>query len=109
MGIKESTRRKWESIIQQQQQSGLSIAAFCNQQRISITQFYKHKKISTSRPTTSNLSLVEIKPEPQYPINIPSMYSGVTISVGGILFRPDVDFDESTLTKVIAILEKRTC
>ena len=40
------TQEEWQSILQQQKQSSLSIKAYCQQQNINPSTFYKHKQLS---------------------------------------------------------------
>ncbi len=43
--MKKRTQQAWQDLIKRQSQSGLSISDFCKQQKVSTSCFYKHKAI----------------------------------------------------------------
>jgi len=66
--MKKNTLIKWQAIIQQQSDSGLSVSKFCKTNRLGITCFYKYKKelhksaSSGSAYPVANNSFVKIQP-----------------------------------------------
>ncbi len=65
--MRKDTLVKWQAIIQQQSDSGLSVSKFCKSNRLSITCFYKYKKElsksanSGSAEPVANNSFVKIQ------------------------------------------------
>ncbi len=66
--MRKKTLKKWQAIIQQQTNSGLSVSRFCKTNRMSITCFYKYKKElnKSANPeaedSVANNSFVKIQP-----------------------------------------------
>ncbi len=62
MSVRKETLKKWQALIQQQSDSGLPVTKFCKTNRLSITCFYKYKKIleSETSPDTKS-SFVKIQ------------------------------------------------
>jgi hypothetical protein len=54
---KKKTTRNWNEIITNQQQSGLSIAAYCKTQSISPATFYKQKKLLSQKSIFQEITL----------------------------------------------------
>lgn len=49
---KRRTPSQWQSVVDQQEQSGLSVQQFCSEHSISSASFYKwRQRLSTSEPT----------------------------------------------------------
>ncbi len=66
------TEEQWRELIQRHTQSGLTIKAFCIEQKITISTFYKFKKQFKSPPTTpviepAFVALHKPKPKLQQP------------------------------------------
>jgi Na+-translocating ferredoxin:NAD+ oxidoreductase RnfD subunit len=54
---KKKTTRNWDDIFTGQQQSGLSIAAYCKTQALSPATFYKQKKLHNQKPAFAEITL----------------------------------------------------
>ena len=59
---KHRSQAEWQSIIQQQKDSGLSAIAFCRQQGLSSKTFYKRRQAQCATPSvdTSHPSFIKI-------------------------------------------------
>lgn len=51
------TQQQWQSLIQQQLQSSLSIEQFCQQQKISTSSFYKYRPLISAESSFTKVSL----------------------------------------------------
>lgn len=58
------TPQQWSEIFEQQKNGSLSVQEFCQQEKISLSNFYKHKKLATSN---SRFALVKKVPAIQKP------------------------------------------
>ena len=58
------SKAEWETLIDQQIQSGLNAAAFCDQQELPRKSFYRHRKLLKQKPRDS-LAGQFIKVEPR--------------------------------------------
>ena len=47
---KHRSKAEWKTLIDQQMQSGLNAAAFCDQQGLSSKSFYRHRKLLEQKP-----------------------------------------------------------
>ena len=68
--MRKRTEDQWRELIQLHSQSGLTIKAFCMEQKISISNFYLFKKQFKSPPTTpviepAFVALLKPKSEPK--------------------------------------------
>ena len=52
--------KNWESIIEQQEQSGLSASEYCRMNTLSVSAFYKARAILRQRSQASSSSLVPL-------------------------------------------------
>lgn len=69
----------WQSIFQQQAESGLTKAAFCKVNNISLSTFYAWTKKLNSQPAAKKQKIVplifaEIKPDQQLTLTLPNGY-----------------------------------
>lgn len=64
--MKRRTEQQWQSLLEQQRQSNVSIKVFCDQHNISQSSFYKGKK---AQKTSSQVEIKSnfIKAKPQSP------------------------------------------
>jgi hypothetical protein len=68
--MRKRTEEQWRELIQLHTQSGLTIKAFCIEQKISISNFYKFKKqfkspLITAKPESAFVALHKPKFEPK--------------------------------------------
>jgi len=91
---------QWRTIIAAQPASGLSIAAYCRQRRVSEASFFAWRR--KLRRDTAHFAEVRIAPEP------PPESSGVEVRLSNgrcVLVR--AGFDRQTLLDLLATLEAR--
>ena len=50
---KHRSKAEWKTLIDQQIQSGLNAAAFCDQQELPRKSFYRHRKLLKQKPSDS--------------------------------------------------------
>lgn len=101
--------RFWRQTIQLQQQSGLSVRAFCRQEQISEFSFYSWKRTIAKRdqqlPPFVPLTL--LKPSPSDNISGSSSDPGLELRfANGRLLRITASFDEATLLRLLPLLEE---
>ena len=63
--MRRSTQEKWQALIHQQSMSNLTITQFCKVKRISLTYFFKYRKILQSQIAGNdegNHAFVKIQP-----------------------------------------------
>ncbi len=61
------TSAEWQTLIEQQQTSGLNGAAFCKQHRLCRKTFYARRKVLTEKTVVTQLpagQFIQIKPKP---------------------------------------------
>ena len=93
---------RWQAVLRQQSESGLSGAAFCREQNIRIKNFrwWKRRLRGTAGPelSTAPREFVELKPSRW----LTGAGSGVSIHIDGRLsVQVDRDFDAATLRAVL--------
>ena len=104
-----STRRtsadRWRRILQQQQASGLTVAAFCRRAEISQPSFYAWR-----RKLRSEVTFAEVKVSPATPPKVADVATGEASGIelllpGGwsVVVRPG--FDRQTLLDLLHVLE----
>ncbi len=95
----EEKKRQWQERIEQQRESGLSINRWCQENAISVSQFYYWK--SRICPTTiKRASFTEV---------VDAESKGITIECGGVQMHLSKDFDALTLKRCLAVLQEGTC
>lgn len=72
------TPQQWDDIFEQQKNGSLSVQKFCQQEKISPSNFYKHKKLATSK---NRFALVKSSPVIQKPTPKPIDDSNSRISL----------------------------
>jgi putative transposase len=92
-------RRDWSALVQEQQVSGLSVLAFCRQERLSSKSFYRHRQRCRQGAVAAPAGFVELRPVPAAP---PA--SGVAVVVGDWRVEVAAVFDPQTLRRVCACL-----
>ena len=94
----EEIQNQWKEKIQNQRQSGLSMASWCKKNDISITTFYywrdKLLPKSVNRATFVELQDTQEAPEA----------SGITIECQNFLIRLNKQFDPTTLQNCLKVL-----
>ena len=51
------TQQQWQSLIQQQLQSGLTVEQFCRQQKLSTSSFYKYRQLLSISSSFTKVSV----------------------------------------------------
>ena len=62
------TLTDWQSIIEQQQQSGLSIVAFCKQNKLNTKSFYRSRRMLRNQARTDKFLPVVVPTLPEHKI-----------------------------------------
>lgn len=61
---KHRSKAEWKTLIDQQIQSGLNAAAFCDQQGLPRKNFYRHRKLLEQKPCDSLAGqFIKVKPQ----------------------------------------------
>ncbi len=63
--MKQRSQQAWQDLVKQQSESQLSILEFCKQQKISTSCFYKHKAIYRSQSPSPTKSFIRLERPPQ--------------------------------------------
>lgn len=91
-------QRDWAKVLAAQTASGLSIAAFCRQEGISLSLFHRRRQDRLAAVVAATAgSFVELRPPPTIPSG-----SGVSmVTEGGWRIEVAPDFDASTLDRLL--------
>ena len=96
-----ASEKKWQGLLREQQQSKLSVSAFCRKRGIRDQSFYNwRKRLAEDEPV--RFALVEASPsgaEPQAPLEL--------ILASGDRLRIAPGVDEVTLRAVLTVLRER--
>jgi hypothetical protein len=95
--------RDWPAVLQAQQASGLTIAAYCQQHGISRTLFQQRRRQAGPLTASAPSPFVELRPAERSPER-----SGLALLTGAWRIEVQPDFDAQTLVRVCACLERRT-
>lgn len=68
--MKKRTQQAWQDLIKRQSQSGLSISDFCKQQKVSTSCFYKHKAILKIEPAPQANAFIKAEQPRQSSVKI---------------------------------------
>ena len=99
--------RIWLAHIEKQQRSGLSQNAYCNAYDLSLKSFaYWRRKQRRPSPLSPRLLPVHVIDEA--PLAAASG-SGVRVQAGGVVIDLALQFDASTLQRVLSVLGRRPC
>jgi hypothetical protein len=99
MAKRKRARRDWRAVVQGQATSGKSVVAYCRDQGVSASQFYRWRKAYGGQAVASGeRGFVELTP-----VDEPSPHSGVAvITAYGWRLEVEPGFDVSTLERVLA-------
>ena len=103
-----SKERLWRSLIQRWRSSGLSVRAFCQQQRIAQPSFYVWRRTLAQRDAaTVNFVPVRVTADSQASPTADGSAGAVELVLGaGRRLRVGPGFDGPTLTRLLALLEE---
>ena len=107
MAKRRRVRRDWPAVVQAQASSGLSVSAFCRQQGVSMSHFYrKRRQCQRADASAVDDGFVELRAVDPQPSG-----SGVAVAVaGGWRLELEPGFDTPTFERVLACLARRdTC
>lgn len=96
----EDLKQKWKESIQQQRNSGLSISAWCRQNKILPHNFHYWQRKLFSKPPLKRLDFSEVIPSPE-PSN-----SGVILEYRDFHIHLSPSFDATTLSHCLEVLKK---
>lgn len=78
-----NTPQQWADIFEQQKNSSLTVLEFCQQEKISPSNFYKHKKLTASKGRFAQAKSVPVIQEPILePINDSNSRISLTTDAG---------------------------
>ncbi|MGC1298454.1 MAG: hypothetical protein WA869_25790 [Alloacidobacterium sp.] len=98
-------KTKWLELVSEQSQSGLSVAAFCNQRGLRAWQFYEWKKRLRESETAKFVEVQVAAPaEPVRPAGIRSNAIVIRLKEGRSLV-VEPGFEVSHLRALLAVLE----
>lgn len=108
-----STKRRsereqfWRRVIREQQQSGISIKAFCQSRGVSQPAYFVwRKRLALDKRTNAPSGFVPIHVAPDTPVRS----SGVEIVLDrDRRVRVEPGFDRQLLSDVLSVLEERVC
>ena len=100
--------RFWRRMLQRWRRSGLSVRAFCQQQRLSEARFYAWRRTLSRRDEQLPAFVpVQILPPEEPVVTTPAGGSGLELVLpGGRILRIACAFDEPTLRRLLAVLEE---
>jgi len=104
MAKRRRVRRDWPALVQAQATSGLSVSAFCRQQGLSMSHFYRMRRCCRGTETSAvGAGFVELRAvDPQ------GSGSGVAVVLdGGWRLELAPGFDAPTLERVLACVARR--
>lgn len=104
MAKRRRVRRDWPAVVQEQASSGLSVSAFCRQQGVSLSHFYrKRRQCQRADPSPAGDGFVELRAVDPQPSG-----SGVAVVIdGGWRLELAPGFDTPTLERVLACVARR--
>ena len=94
-------RAVWQQRLTDQQDSGLSITAWCWQQNVSEQSFYYWRRRLVAAPAAPTPDA------PQWVAVLPEAGAGLTLRVGAVAVEVGAGFDPRVLAAVLAVLEGR--
>ncbi len=101
MSVGKRVQRDWPAVLAAQSESGLSVAAFCRQEKISEGLFYSWRQRSRSAPTDD--AFVELQA-----VERAAVATGVTMVYDdGWRVELALDFDSATLQRVLSCIVAR--
>ena len=100
--------RFWRTMVRQWRRSGLSVRAFCEEQRLSEPSFYAWRRILRERDSEAVRFLpVQVTPEPQTSAAADAAAGRLELVLsGGWRLRIGSDFDTVTLQRLLAVLRE---
>ena len=104
MAKRRRVRRDWPALVQAQATSGLSVSAFCRQQGLSMSHFYRMRRCCRGTETSAvGAGFVELRAvDPQ------GSGSGVAVVLdGGWRLELAPGFDAPTLERALACVTRR--
>jgi transposase-like protein len=110
----------WRERLEQQQQSGLSVRAFCSQHNLTVPSFYAWRRTLRQRAgAAANPSSADGPPSPGpaagQPFFVPLRLAPTATTAlelllpGGLLLRVPTGFDADTLRRLLALLRETPC
>lgn len=113
----------WRGLIQQQQQSGLSVRVFCAQHNLAVPSFYAWRRTLTQRDLHADVTDAAASPSPaaagdpaaSLPLFVPlrlahgSAPALEVILPDGLLVRVPAGFDSDTLRRLLALVREASC
>jgi transposase-like protein len=106
----------WRQAIEEWQQSGLSVTAFCQQRQLQVQAFFRWRKllavrdqpaVSAEATTTASALFVPVHLRPPAPAGAEQSFEVVLAS--GLLVRVQPGFDPASLRLLLAVLEGTSC
>src|SRR5437016_6342129 len=100
--------RFWRTMVRQWRRSGLSVRAFCEEQRLSEPSFYAWRRILRERDSEAVRFLaVQVTAEPQTSAAADTAPGRLELVLsGGWRLRIGSDFDTVTLQRLLAVLRE---
>ena len=107
MSFSEPLRAKWRGLLTEQEQSGLSGAAFCRERNLSIKSFgYWRKRLSEKSAANSQWLAVTADPSPVHGV-LARHSRTLTLQIGIVSVDIASGFDRELLRDVVRALEMR--
>ena len=103
--VSESIRNQWKERVTNQRQSGLTIAAWCQQNHFTVQTFYYWR--DKLFPKASSIHRADFKEiVEQQNVDIPSHRSGVCLQYQIFCIHLDLQFDVATLHQCLKALKE---
>lgn len=105
MSTTESAIKRWRRIIDEQERSGLSVAAYCRREEVAESSLFSWKR-RLKRQAGVAPAFVEVQGAPDRPVDLSGAIELHLREDRRLLLRPG--FDPQTLRQVLAVLEDRS-
>jgi transposase-like protein len=105
MSTTESAIARWRRIIDEQERSGLSVAAYCRREQVAASSLFSWKR-RLKREAAAASAFVEVQQAPDRPVDLAVAIELHLREDRRLLLRPG--FDPQTLRQVLAVLEGRS-
>jgi transposase-like protein len=108
--------RYWRQAIEDWQQSGLSVTAFCQQRQLQVQAFFRWRKLLAVRDqpavpaeatTTASALFVPVHLRPPAPTRAEQPFE--VVLAGGRVVRVQPGFDPASLRLLLGVLEGTSC
>jgi len=104
----EEQKQHWKGNIIAQKNSGISIAAWCRQNKIAVHVFYYWRRKLFPKPASTFSSFTEVPVENTVGFS-KAEHSGVKLEYQSVHIHLDKHFDSLTLKRCLSVMKEETC